>query len=430
LFCAEHILLVLEMSLNSDDTNNQNSEVKHLLAEESQENQNKNNNNNIDKDGQETTKLNPETQGFELKNTVSIETSPKTTSDSGGESQEFEETGSSLRRSTFEDADVEESASAITQILTPVCITMAIVVCIVRGINLFSGGQLPQPTLSYAMVYQENENDSTVIKFFGSILNALIVVGLLLVVTVVMVLLYKYRCLKIIYGWMMMSVLLLLAALGSYLFYLLLYNLNIAMDYFTFVVVVWNFSVVGLLAIFWHAPLIVNQGYLIAISVILATVFTQLPPWTTWAILVLVAIYDLFAVLCPRGPLRVLVETAQERDEPIPALIYNASIYMLNVREEDEDDQNDRRGVKLGLGDFVFYSVLIGRASMFDILTVFTCFIAIVQGLFLTILLLALFRKALPALPISIFFGFIFYILTTVFLYDYVVNLGLNSIFV
>jgi presenilin 1 len=155
-----------------------------------------------------------------------------------------------------------------------------------------------------------------------------------------------------------------------------------------------------------------------------------LPPWTTWAILVLVAIYDLFAVLCPRGPLRVLVETAQERDEPIPALIYNASIYMLNVREEDEDDQNDRRGVKLGLGDFVFYSVLIGRASMFDILTVFTCFIAIVQGLFLTILLLALFRKALPALPISIFFGFIFYILTTVFLYDYVVNLGLNSIFV
>ena len=67
------------------------------------------------------------------------------------------------------------------------------------------------------------------------------------------------------------------------------------------------------MAIFWYAPPLLNKMYLIIISTLMAIFFTRLPEWTTWMILLTVAIYDLFAVLCPGGPLKLLVELAQVR---------------------------------------------------------------------------------------------------------------------
>jgi presenilin 1 len=61
--------------------------------------------------------------------------------------------------------------------------------------------------------------------------------------------------------------------------------------------------------------------------------------------------------------------------------------------------------IKLGLGDFIFYSLLVGRASMYDLLAAAAAALAVVAGLGATLLLLALRRHALPALPISIALG-------------------------
>jgi presenilin 1 len=132
-------------------------------------------------------------------------------------------------------------------------------------------------------------------------------------------------------------------------------------------------------------------------------------------------------VLLPYGPLRLLIEAAQQRQEHIPALLYNG---MAEPGKEDEQQEEEERGVKLGLGDFVFYSVLLGRAALFDILTVFTCFVAILTGLFGTLILLAIFQKALPALPFSIALAMLFYFMTRFYLLPYFLFLAASNVLV
>lgn len=289
---------------------------------------------------------------------------------------------------------------------------------------------------------------------------------------------------------------------------------------------------------------------MVSLGIFVAAWFTKLPEWTTWTLLVALAVYDLVAVLAPGGPLKLLVELASTRDEELPALVYEArpavsrgmenrgsalgllvagvsdsgsvelqAINMDRNRNENRSNsesnaaeterymheegessvdlgersplvgnaqrrlssssdssdystvvvQSDRsrqigsrefenavdeemsplvemmglgdereltsggdgmersgRGIKLGLGDFVFYSVLVGRAAMYDLMTVYACYLAIISGLGCTLILLSVCRRALPALPISITLGVIFYFLTRLLMEPFVVGTATN----
>ena len=242
------------------------------------------------------------------------------------------------------------------------------------------------------------------------------------VMTVLLVLAFKYRCYKLLHGWLFLSSLLLLFLFTfTYIGYVM-ETYNLPMDWITLAIVLWNFGIVGMVCIHWKGPLIMQQAYLIFISALMALIFIKyLPDWTTWAVLGAIAVWDLFAVLAPCGPLRILVETAQQRNEQslFQSIIYSAGVvYALvgaadnnqdpqeqpqapprrqnphrnrqegavanNVEHphqqplEENPEEEDNQGIKLGLGDFIFYSILVGKASSYgDWNTTIACFVAI-----------------------------------------------------
>lgn len=440
---------------------------------------------------------------------VTVETRPST---NRAQSQRQNRPRSESEVADEEEETLQYGAKHVIMLFVPVTLCMIVVVATISSVSFYTTKN--GAYLIYTPFHDADKPETdTGTKVWQSVANALILLGVVVVMTIVLLLLYKYRCYKVIHGWLILSSLLLLF-LFSYLYLgVVLQAYNVPMDYISVALLMWNFGVLGMMCIHWKGPLLLQQAYLITICALMSLVFIKyLPDWTLWTVLGVMVVWDLVAVLCPKGPLRMLVETAQERREPIfPALIYSSTIVWQTVlgadgdkkedkkkkskkktntardprdpptegydtvfrtqyrneegsdndeggfsnpnrasrernrelntstgsiesqqgraaisalgaqrsteeqrprserREQTTEEEQEERGIKLGLGDFIFYGVLVGKASSYgDWNTTLACFVAILIGLCFTLLLLAIFKKALPALPISITFGLVF----------------------
>ncbi|KAG2405436.1 hypothetical protein LR48_Vigan03g201800 [Vigna angularis] len=398
----------------------------------------------------------------------------------------------------------------IIGVMSPVSICMFLVVLLVYALSSPSSSAATITTAAN-LVYAENPADSPAEKFEGALLNAVVFVGLIALVTFLLVLLYYYNCTAFLRHYTRFSAFFVLASMGGSILLSLLQRFSIPLDAVSSLLLLFNFTVVGVLSVFAGGiPIILRQAYMVCLGIIVAAWFTKLPEWTTWTLLVALALYDLVAVLAPGGPLKLLVDLASTRNEELPALVYEARptvatrtpaalgfmvagvsdseasrielqvVSRDNVSNNDDDDDDidanhggsdegersplvggmrfgevvineemsplvemsgigdgedaervmreigGERGIKLGLGDFVFYSVLVGRAAMYDLMTVYACYLAIISGLGCTLILLSVCRQALPALPISIALGVLFYFLTRLLMEPFIVGTATN----
>jgi presenilin 1 len=468
------------------------------------------------------------------------------------------------------------SASSYHAIAQPVSLAMILSALAVVLINNDDSREAGQQAMANAYeVWSMNGSSSNEHLLALSLANALVMVSFICCMTFVIVCLYKMRMMKCLIGYMMITSTSLLCIFGGNVLRLALNIYNVPVDKVTFVAFVYNFGVVGVLSIFFGfgIPKLLTQAYLIATSVILAWHLSYFDEWTTWALLFMLAIYDLCAVLTPCGPLKFLVEAMQQDEAPeMPGLLFEAElppeikkpgnlkrtntglsqasaprepaaggeadpvaasrsrdepgplveiplaiakVYSLKIESippasmpillpqqdasggtqapllqlddllqhplpedptprqlralvtvrlpvvggriepvtkrgkkvylerdrhgnpkrvlwvdhrtgkvfaemRDDDSEGDpehpaRNTIRLGLGDFIFYSVLTARAALYSFTTFAACCLVILAGLGGTLILLSVYHHALPALPISIFLGVAFYLLTRFF---------------
>lgn len=448
------------------------------------------------------------------------------------------------------------SSASYYAIAKPVTLTMvlaAIAVCFVNDDATRSQGAA---AMSAYQTWNPNAGGNVLALSFA---NALVMVTVICCMTFVIVLLYRFKCMKLLIGYMIFASASLLGLLGGHLMETAIGIYNIPLDKISFVIFMANFAVVGVVAVFYGkgVPKLVTQGYLIATSVILAWHLSFFDDWTAWSLLLMLALYDLCAVLTPCGPLKALVNLMSKDDAPeMPGLLFEAElpteakrrkpktnnsattsdepntmtthrnvdvstipretkiplaiakVYQLAVvsipdksipilypkatdvpllagtsepaipddptpkqlqalvvvrlpakggrieqvlrkgkkvylerdrhgtpkrilwvdnngkvfaeLKSDDEDVPESNSIRLGLGDFIFYSVLVAKAAQYSFTTFAACMLVILAGLGGTLVLLSVYGHALPALPISIFLGVVLYGTTRLFVLPFV----------
>jgi presenilin 1 len=173
--------------------------------------------------------------------------------------------------------------SSFDAIVKPVFVTMILAALSTVYISTPESRQEGEESLSNSYtVLQGSEDDTDGQKLGQSLVNGLVIVLVITVMTFVIVLLYKYRCMKLLIGYMIVAMTSLLGFVSSEMFTIAIERYALKIDRVSYAITIYNFALVGTISLFFGRgiPAYISQCYLIAISVIVAWQLSHFDPWT------------------------------------------------------------------------------------------------------------------------------------------------------
>ncbi|CAF3336196.1 unnamed protein product [Rotaria sp. Silwood1] len=296
---------------------------------------------------------------------------------------------------------------------------------------------------------------------------ALIIIGIIALATCLLVIFVYYGCMKFLYIYLFITVICVFSLLNISILSMIIAQLNSSIDWLTILFFVYNILTIAILSMFWLSPNLIKQIITIYQCIIMILYVLKIAPeWIAWVLLPLLAIWDMIAVLLPFGPLYLLINLFQKRKLQVPStMVYTTGLWLQNqnmnklilkenfllteqwsslnliflsnntykylYKQENNfniNSSSDKQILKkrstrksmLGLGDFIFYSILLAKTvftsecNFFAIIIVYLC---IIMGMLITTIILIILHRPLPALPISLLIG-----LAVFFYYNHIGN--------
>ncbi|MFX1397886.1 MAG: hypothetical protein ACFFAS_12690 [Promethearchaeota archaeon] len=122
--------------------------------------------------------------------------------------------------------------------------------------------------------------------------------------------------------------------------------------------------------------------------------------WTSLAILIGISLWDIFAVLYKKGPIKEMIDLVLQR----PTSVDEDLIEREKIKKGEAEYKSEK--LEIGIGDLAFYSMLTSSSLLFtnELIVMILTSIAVMIGTGITISGLKK-NKILPGLPISIFLG-------------------------
>ena len=97
--------------------------------------------------------------------------------------------------------------------------------------------------LAYTPFHEKSDSATTIA--WNAIANAGIMLGVIAVMTVLLIVAYKYKCYWLIHGWLFLSSLMLLFLFSFIYLTHVLKRYNLPLDYISLAIIMWNFGVIG-----------------------------------------------------------------------------------------------------------------------------------------------------------------------------------------